>query len=83
MAMTETGKALAAIAEQLESIEGAAVTELPAVTASDNGKILKVAGGEWTAGAETVELPAVTSSDAGKVLTVSATGEWVAAALPS
>ncbi len=60
-----------------------AVTELPAVSASDNGKVLKVSGGQWTAGAETVELPAVTSADAGKVLTVDSSGKWVAAALPS
>ena len=83
MAMTETGKALAAIAEQLEDIQGAAVTELPAVSASDNGKVLKVVNGEWAAAAEAVELPAVTSSDEGKVLTVNSSGQWVAAALPS
>ena len=60
-----------------------AVTELPSVTSSDNGKVLKVANGAWAAGAETVELPAVTSADAGKVLTVNSSGQWVAAALPS
>lgn len=60
-----------------------AVTELPSVTSADNGKVLKVSGGAWTAGAETVELPAVTSADAGKVLTVDSNGHWVAAALPS
>ena len=60
-----------------------AVTELPGVTSADNGKVLKVSGGAWTAGTETVELPAVTSADAGKVLTVDSNGHWVAAALPS
>lgn len=51
---------------------------LPAVTASDNGKILKVVTGAWAAAAMPTELPAVTSADAGKVLTVNESGEWVA-----
>ena len=83
MAMTGTAKALADIKGQLETINGAAVTELPAVTSSDAGKVLAVsAGGEWAAAAPATELPAVTSSDAGKVLTVNESGKWVAAALP-
>ena len=57
-------------------------SNLPAVTGSDNGKILTVVEGVLDKAAATVELPAVTSSDAGKVLTVSAEGKWVAAALP-
>ena len=80
MAKSEMTKAMEAIADKLVGVE---VTELPAVTASDNGKVLKVANGAWAAGAETVELTAVTSSDAGKVLTVDSSGKWVAAALPS
>lgn len=51
---------------------------LPTVTASDNGKVLKVANGAWAVGAEAVELPAVTAADAGKVLTVSSEGVWTA-----
>lgn len=80
MAKSEMTKAMEAIADKLVGVE---VTELPAVTASDNGKVLKVTDGAWAAGAETVELPAVTSSDEGKVLTVNSSGKWVAAALPS
>ena len=44
--------------------------ELPAVTSSDNGKVLKVASGAWAKAAETKELPAVTTSDNNKVLKV-------------
>ena len=79
MAKSEMTKAMESIAQKLVGVE---VTELPAVTASDNGKELKVVEGAWAAGAEAAELPAVTSSDAGKVLTVNESGEWVAAALP-
>lgn len=52
-------------------------TELPAVTSSDNGKVLGVSSGEWEAVAAPSGLPAVTSSDNGKVLTVSS-GAWSA-----
>ena len=76
-------KTATALQEIADKLVGVSVTELPAVTASDNGKVLKVADGAWAAGAAPTELPAVTSSDSGKVLTVNAEGQWVAAALPS
>lgn len=56
---------------------------LPAVTSSDNGKILTVANGEWSKGNIPTELPTVTSSDEGKVLRVSSQGAWVAESLPT
>ncbi len=42
-----------AIATQAASVATAAnKAELPAVTASDNGKVLKVAEGKWSVGAD-------------------------------
>ena len=80
MSKSESTKALEAIADKLV---GAAVTELPSVSGSDNGKALLVSGGKWQKGAIPSQLPAVTAADAGKVLTVDSSGNWVAAALPS
>ena len=71
-----------AIQEIADKLVGVNVTELPAVSASDNGKVLMVVNGQWAAAAIPSQLPAVTSSDSGKVLTVSAQGAWGAAALP-
>lgn len=63
--------------------EGADVpTELPAVTSSDNGKVLKVVSGAWAKAAETKELPSVTTSDNNKVLKV-VSGAWAKAAAPT
>ena len=71
-----------AIQEIADKLVGVSVTELPAVTASNNGQVLMVVDGKWAAAAIPSQLPAVTSSDSGKVLTVSAQGAWGAAALP-
>lgn len=75
------GKAVAGktIAETIKNGVDAtgAITGTPAVTAEDNGKILKVSDGEWVASVETAELPAVTAADNGKVLTV-VNGAWAA-----
>lgn len=50
---------------------------LPAVTSSDNDKVLTVVNGAWAAQSAGSGLPAITSSDNGKVLTV-ISGEWIA-----
>lgn len=56
-------------------IASGATAELPAVTTTDNGKILLVSGGKWAKGDAPTELPAVTADDNGKVLKV-ADGAW-------
>lgn len=76
------GKMTKAMEDIAAKLVGVDVTELPEVSASDNGKVLMVVNGQWAAAAIPSQLPAVTSSDSGKVLTVSAEGDWGAAALP-
>ena len=57
--------------------------QVPTVTASNNGEILKVENGAWTVGEAPTGVPDVTASDDGKVLQVS-NGEWTAQdALPT
>ena len=57
--------------------------QVPTVTASNNGEILKVENGQWTVGEAPTGVPDVTASDDGKVLQVS-NGEWTAQdALPT
>ena len=73
MAKSEMTKAMEAIADKLV---GVSVTELPEVSASDNGKVLMVVEGKWAAAAIPSQLPAVTASDEGDVLKVNSSGEW-------
>lgn len=78
--MAKMANALQDIADKLVGVN---VTELPAVTSSDAGKILTVnAEGKWVAATPASQLPAVAAADEGKVLTVNSSGEWAAAALP-
>lgn len=52
--------------------------ELPAVSSIDNGKVLTVAEGSWTAANPATELPSVSTTDNGDVLTV-VEGTWAKA----
>ena len=61
MAKSDNTKALEAIAEKLV---GVSVTELPAVSASDNGKVLMVVDGAWAAAALPADASAETTSAA-------------------
>ena len=54
-------------------MEGSSGSNLPEVSASDNGKTLQVVSGEWSTGVK--GLPAVTSDDNNKTLQV-IEGEW-------
>jgi hypothetical protein len=74
------GKMTNALEQIADKLVGVDVTELPAVTSDDNGKVLMVSGGKWVAGTLTKELPLVTTTDAGKVLTVNESGQWAAVA---
>lgn len=57
--------------------------QVPTVTASNNGEILKVENGAWTVGEAPTGVPDVTASDNGRILQVSS-GIWTAAdALPT
>lgn len=63
------------IADRLDS----AASELPEVSATDNGDVLKVVSGKWAKGEESKELPAVSSTDNGNVLAV-VEGAWAKSA---
>ena len=59
-----------------------AAKELPAVSSTDNGKVLTVVEGAWAKAAIPAQLPSVTGTDNGKALMVSG-GKWQKASLPT
>ena len=57
--------------------------QVPTVTATNNGEILKVENGAWTVGEAPTGVPDITAADDGKILQAD-NGEWIAAdALPT
>lgn len=58
-------------------------SELPDVTADNNGQVLTVVDGAWRASDPSTVLPAVTAADAGKILMVGEDGSWIVASIPS
>ena len=55
--------------------------ELPAVSSTDNGKVLTVVSGAWAKAAIPAQLPSVSGTDNGKALMVS-DGKWQKSSLP-
>lgn len=66
--------------EEISTVAQAAATELPAVKAADNGKVLTVVNSKWQKANLPAGLPAVTDSDSGKALEVDSNGKWAASA---
>ena len=58
-----------------------AAKELPAVSSTDNGKVLTVVSGAWAKAAIPSQLPSVSGTDNGKALMVSG-GKWQKSSLP-
>ena len=58
-----------------------AAKELPAVSSTDNGKVLTVVEGAWAKAAIPAQLPSVSGTDNGKALMVSG-GKWQKSSLP-
>ena len=54
---------------------GGGGSDLPSVTAEDNGDVLTVVNGAWDKATPTTELPSISQGDNGKVLTV-VNGAW-------
>lgn len=63
------------IPDMIQAITQLEAVSLPAVGTDDNGKVLTVSGGAWSAVTPTPELPAVNADDNGKVLKVT-DGAW-------
>lgn len=59
--------------EKISTVAAAAASELPAVSASDNGKALVVKSGKWATGDG---VPSATASDVNRVLWVNSSGKW-------
>ena len=61
---------------EISTVAKAAATELPAVKAADNGKVLTVVNSKWAKANLPTELPAATAADSGKSLTVNSSGKY-------
>jgi hypothetical protein len=58
-------------------------SSLPEVDTSNNGQVMTVVNGVWTAQTPASGLPEVSTSDAGKFLRVDTNGTWVVQSIPS
>lgn len=56
--------------QAISTVASAAASELPAVKAVDNGKVLTVVNGKWAKADPAAQLPAVTAANNGAVLKV-------------